>query len=172
MNKFELYHPIFTDHFALDWLTHSKVLDIYKLRHDTEIAKHSGREIDATIEDTTTYVNQMMRLIMNNKALIWGISTKVEREFLGTFCIWDFDSSTGTASIRFEILRDQQRKGIMQEVLTRMTVFSFEELGLKQLRATVLKENSATCALLDRAGFSIDSSIVNDQTVTFELNHH
>lgn len=39
MNKFELYHPILTEHFALDWLTHSKVRDIFELRHDPKIAK-------------------------------------------------------------------------------------------------------------------------------------
>ena len=78
MNKFELYHPILTEHFALDWLTHSKVRDIFELRHDPEIAKASDRDIDATIEDTTTYVNQMMRVVMNNEALIWG-STLLEQ---------------------------------------------------------------------------------------------
>lgn len=169
MNKFELYHPIFTDHFLLDWLTMSKVKDIFELRHDAVIAEQSGRQIDPTIEETTKYVNSMMRLVMNNEALIWGISTKENREFLGSFCIWNFDKDEQSVSIRFEILRDQQRQGIMQEVLTRMTIFCFEELGLNKIKATLLKDNVATSSLLDRAGFSVNADKTTDETLTYEL---
>ncbi|MBF7129121.1 GNAT family N-acetyltransferase [Pediococcus pentosaceus] len=172
MNKFELYHPILTEHFALDWLTHSKVRDIFELRHDPEIAKASDRDIDATIEDTTTYVNQMMRLVMNNEALIWGITDQNTHEFLGTFCIWDFDQAQKSASVRFEILRNQQHKGIMSEVLRRMSIFSFEELGLEKLLATALKKNTIARTLLEQVGFSAVASQTDNQNITLELNRH
>lgn len=172
MNKFELYHPIFTDHFLLDWLTMSKVKDVFELRNDAVIAEQSGRQIDQSIEETTKYVNNMMRLVMNNEALIWGISTKENRDFLGIFCIWNFDRDEKSVSIRFEILRDQQRKGVMQEVLTRMTIFCFEELGLRKIKATLLKDNVATSSLLDRAGFSVDSARTTDETITYELTQN
>lgn len=153
MQNFEHYHPIYTNKFVLDWLTMSKVRDVFELRHNRHIAADSDRDIDETIVDTTGYVNNMMRLVMNNQALIWGISDKHSGEFLGMVAIWDFDHDS--AMIRFEILPQHQNKGVMQSVLTRMVLFAFDELHLKKLQARTLPKNKVSVHLLEKAGFSI-----------------
>jgi ribosomal-protein-alanine N-acetyltransferase len=154
MNKFELYHPIFTNRLVLDWLTKSKIKSIFELRHNPTIAEQVGRPIDATIEATTTYVNQMMRLVMNNEALIWGITRQSDQQFLGSFAIMDFDHDQKTATLQFELLPAYQHQGYLKEVLTHMINFSFAELGLSQINVLLPPTNQVAKPLLIAAGFT------------------
>ncbi len=171
MEKFEKYHPILTPHFTLDWLTASKVKDIFELRHDKKIAALSGRDIDEDIEQTATYVNRTMHAIMNNEALLWGILDRRTDKFLGTLCIWHFNDQKNTAEIRFEVLADQQNQGIMSEVLGHMSSFAFAELGLKSLYAITQAKNGASQAVLKKNHFQLDKTDANEKgTLRFYLN--
>ncbi|WP_434520480.1 GNAT family N-acetyltransferase [Pediococcus sp. M21F004] len=171
MEKFEKYRPILTPHFTLDWLTATKVKDIYTLRHDENIAKMSDRTIDPTIQDTVDYVNQAMRLIMNNDSLLWGISDRKIDEFLGTFCIWNFNDPKTAAEIRFEILPNQQNHGIMTEILQHMTEFAFNELGLTTLYAVAKQANTPAITILKKTGFEIDPTYPGGKnTLSFSIS--
>lgn len=75
MAKFELYHPILTPHFTLDWLTQFKVRDINVLRQQTVPGE--------SIIDTANYVNREMSTIMHDRALTWGVGDKQSDDFRG-----------------------------------------------------------------------------------------
>ncbi|AMV60786.1 hypothetical protein ADU72_0776 [Pediococcus damnosus] len=170
MEKFEKYRPILTPHFTLDWLTAAKVKDIYALRHDANVAKMSDRDVDSDIQATVDYVNKIMRAIMNNDSLLWGISERKIEKFLGTFCIWNFNDSKTAAEVRFEVLPNQQNHGIMTEILQRMTEFSFNELGLEKLYAVAKQSNTPAITVLKKTGFEIDPTYPGSQnTLSFSL---
>lgn len=153
--EFERYHPIMTAHYVLDWLTMYKVKDIFTLRNDATVAARSGRDIDADLMATTTYVNRTMSQVMNNEALIWGIGDKLTQQYLGTFSLLHFDEHRDTAEIQFELLPTIQRHGVMTEVLTHMISFAFDELSLKRVLANVDEENGPARDLLIAQGFSV-----------------
>ncbi|MCT3028080.1 N-acetyltransferase [Pediococcus parvulus] len=170
MERFEKYHPILTTHYTLDWLTATKVKDIYALRHDTEIAAMSGRHVDADINETVAYVNKTMRNIMHNDSLLWGISDRKTDEFLGTFCIWNFNKEKTTAEVGYEILAAQQNHGIMSEVLQHMSNFAFAELGLTTLYAITGQANVTSQAVLTKNKFRINPNYPGEkETVSFSL---
>ncbi|GAB6092787.1 GNAT family N-acetyltransferase [Furfurilactobacillus curtus] len=152
--QFERYHPIMTAHYVLDWLTMYKVKDIFALRHDETVAAMIGRNVDADLMTTTTYVNRTMSQVMNNEALIWGIGDKLTQQYLGTFSFLHFDTNRTVAEIQFELLPVIQQHGVMTEVLTHMMSFAFDELNLKRLLANVSEENRAASDLLIAQGFS------------------
>lgn len=169
MQKFELYHPIYTDHFVLDWLTTSKLRDVYMLRNNAEVAAASGRDLDDTLKETTDYVNNMMRLVMNNQSLMWSVSDKESHQFLGTFCIWNFNDDKTSAEVGFEILPDQQNHGIMHEVLIRMISFAFDELELTDVRGLTLPNNEVSQHLLKKAGFQLEADSPNPDYLSFHI---
>ena len=68
MTKFELYHPILTPHYQLNWLTQFKVKDVNTLRR--RLTAHES------MIETANYVNREMSTVMNDQALTWGISNK------------------------------------------------------------------------------------------------
>ena len=146
MASFEKYHPIMSAHYTMDWLTSFTVKEIFALRHDPAVAAASGRLPDDQITDTVTYVNQAMRLVMSNQALLYGIQDRLTTAFLGTFGL--FDVTDNQAEVRFELLPNVQQQGVMGEVLPRMIGFAFFELGLTQLTAVVPENNPIAAHLL------------------------
>ncbi|KRO16261.1 GNAT family N-acetyltransferase [Lacticaseibacillus saniviri] len=148
MAIFEKYHPIMSAHYTLDWLTTFTVKEVFALRHDATIAQQSGREVDTDLTATVHYINRSMHLVMSNQALLYGIKDRETNQFLGSFCIWNFDQDLSQAQIRFELLPEVQHQGVMSEVLARMVEFAFVELGLNQLVAELPAPNSALTSLL------------------------
>ena len=171
MKKFELYHPIHTEHFILDWLTKSKIKDVFALMSDQKIAQSSGRIPNHSIEETTHFVNEMMRQIMKNKQLVWGVSDKKTQEFLGLFAFKNFDLTNKESAVYFETIANHQHQGIMFEVLTRMSAFAFDELHLDQINATFQQNNIITMKLLNHAGFSYNPDKDHDGLLTYELKN-
>ncbi|KRM71715.1 GNAT family N-acetyltransferase [Lacticaseibacillus brantae] len=146
MASFEKYHPIMSAHYTMDWLTSFTVKDIFALRHDQSVATGSGRQADAQITDTVTYVNQAMRLVMSNQALLYGIEDRLTQAFLGSFGLLEIHDQQ--AQVQFELLPTVQAQGVMGEVLPRMIGFAFFELGLTELTATVPAANTVAAHLL------------------------
>lgn len=151
---FEKYHPLLSAHYRLDWLTLFKLKEVYALRHDPAQAAQSGRETDATIEDTARYVNQAMRLIMRNEALLYGIGDKKTQVMLGSICLWQFDAALTQGQLRFEVLPAGADQAVMTEVLPRVVGFAFFELGLSQLQAVLPANATEAIGLLTAAHFT------------------
>lgn len=110
MAKFEKYHPLLSVHYQLDWLTLYKLKDVARLRADRTQAALSGRERDQSVEDTARYVNHSMRLVMSDQALLYGIGDRQTKEFLGSICLWRFDSGMTSARCALSSCPKPRRK--------------------------------------------------------------
>lgn len=148
MAIFEKYHPILSPRYVMDWLTMATLKDVHTLRADVSQADLSGRTVDASLEQTAHYVNQSMRLVMSNNALLYGITAKASKQFVGSFCLWNFDAEKTQAQIRFELLPAFSHEPIFDEVMPRMVGFAFFELGLNRVFAILPQAATKEIALL------------------------
>ncbi|MGX9799339.1 GNAT family N-acetyltransferase [Pediococcus acidilactici] len=155
MKKFEFYHPILTDYYGLDWLTKTKVKDIFALRSQAQIAQLEQRAADQELTDTVAYVNQVMRLVMNNQALVWGITRRVDQQFVGIVGLTEFTADSKQATLQFTLPDVASLTSTMTEVLKRLITFAFQELELSQINANVAQENALQVQLFEEAGFSL-----------------
>ncbi|MFD1671970.1 GNAT family N-acetyltransferase [Agrilactobacillus yilanensis] len=153
MQPFEKYHPIMTSHYTLDWLTSFTVKEVHQLRQNQVLAKAARRTFDTDLTQTVRYINQAMRAVMGNQALIWGIQTRQQPNFLGIFQFRNFNLLDKSAEIRFELLPAHQHQGILGEVLNHMSQFAFDELDLKRLKAITYQDQTAAKTLLTQSGF-------------------
>ncbi|WP_204122615.1 GNAT family N-acetyltransferase [Lacticaseibacillus mingshuiensis] len=158
MTCFEKYHPLLSAHYTMDWLTMAKLKDVFALRNDPLVAAISGRERDSSIEATAHYVNQSMRLVMADRALLYGVTARDDRSFCGSFCLWNFSENKTQAQIRFEVLAAQASRPVMAEVLPRMLGFAFFELGVTQVYALLPETATADVALLKANHFTATST--------------
>lgn len=153
MAKFEKYHPLLSVHYQLDWLTLYKLKDVARLRADKVQAAFSGRERDQSVEATARYVNHSMRLVMSDQALLYGIGDRQTGAFLGSICLWRFDSAMTSAQMRFEQLPETAPE-VMQEIIPRVAGFAFFELGLHELYALLPESAAPAVDLLAGFGFA------------------
>ncbi|KAF0500470.1 GNAT family N-acetyltransferase [Pediococcus acidilactici] len=155
MKKFEFYHPILTNQYSLDWLTKTKVKDIFALRSHPQIAQHEHRSADQELTDTVAYVNQVMRQVMNNHALVWGITRRADQQFIGILGLTEFADHPQQATIQFTLPDETLPVAAMTEVLKRLIIFAFQELELSQINGAVDQEDISQIQVLKEAGFSL-----------------
>lgn len=153
MPNFEKYHPLLSVHYELDWLTNFKLKTVAALRADETQAWISGRTRDTSIPETARYVNQAMRLVMGNKALLYGIGDRKTHDFLGSICLWQFDAGMNKGQMRFEQLPSTS-PAVMTEIIPRVAGFAFFELGLSELYAIIPETATASLDLLKQFGFT------------------
>lgn len=137
MKKFELYHPMMTANYTLDWLNAFTIKEVNRLRANPDVAKTALRSTDLTLEATVDYVQKAMQQVMSNKSLMWGIKKHGQEDFIGEFDLLNYKPDEQTMEIHYELLPEYWRQGIMSEILPRMLIFAFDELDLKYLTASV-----------------------------------
>lgn len=137
MISFEKYHPIMSLHYTLDWLTNSNLKAVHALRANRQQAELSGRKVDVDIPATAHYINQSMRLVMSNQALLYGITDRATKQFVGSICLWQFDADYSRAQLRLEVADGANAEALYQEILPRVIGFAFFELGLSELTMIV-----------------------------------
>ncbi|GAT17836.1 hypothetical protein [Secundilactobacillus silagei] len=124
MAKFELYHPILTPHYQLDWLTNFKVKDVNALRQ-------AGHPTESMLE-TANYVNREMSTIMNDQALTWGVSDKQQDDLLAIVNLAPANANFKKAQLTItQVAKDNQ--SLVEEIETYMTEFAQNELQSFQL---------------------------------------
>lgn len=136
MAIFEKYHPLLSAHYTLDWLTTSKLKDVYTLRADPVQAALSARAVDDSPTSTAHYVNRAMHAVMGNQALIYGVTARAPHAFVGSVALVHFDAERTHARLQVETLASDP-EAFYAEIIPRVCGFAFFELGLTTVYADV-----------------------------------
>ena len=167
MKRFELYHPIMTKRYNLDWLNKFTVKEINPLRANQDVALSAGRTADFDLEATVKFIQDAMRQVMSDQSLIWGIAERSSKEFLGEFALLNYDAEERTMELHYELLPAAQNHGVMTEILKHMIEFSFKELGLQYLKAVTPINNVVAQHQLEQLGFA--RTIQTKQSIHYRL---
>lgn len=153
MAKFELYHPILSAHYRLDWLTTFTLKDVYALRADAALAAQSNRPVASSIQDAAKTLNRAMLAVMENRALLYGIGDRQSGALLGSAYLHEFAADRSTASLQLELLPTTAR-AVGAEILPRIAGFGFFELGLHALTAHLPETATAGIGLFQQFEFT------------------
>ncbi|MCH5462368.1 GNAT family N-acetyltransferase [Lactobacillus sp. LC28-10] len=124
MSKFELYHPILTPHYQLNWLTNFKVKDVNTLRRTMNPSE--------TMIETANYINREMSTVMNDQALTWGIGDKQKDNFIGIVHLAPVNGSFKSAELTITRVNNDDQT-LIEEIQTYLTEFSKNQLQSSQL---------------------------------------
>lgn len=158
MPKLEKYHPILTPNYTFDWLTKSRVKDVFTLTEQTQPTAQP------TILSTADEINQTMRDIFHDKKLIWGITDRKTDQLIGRagFELLDFVNHTATLTVT--LLPAQRQLAILTEIYGRLVAFGRHELALTTLTVALLQADPQLTDLLTTLKFT------KVTTTTFTLN--
>jgi [ribosomal protein S5]-alanine N-acetyltransferase len=131
---------------------------IHKLRSDQETNALIGRENSNSIEDAVLFIDRIKTGVQRNENIYWVICFENSADLIGTIGLWNFDISTGTAEIGYELLSGFRCQGIMSEVLPRAIQFGFEQTKLKRINAFCSDQNISSIRLLEKCGFRLSPS--------------
>lgn len=125
---------------------------IYELENNTAIWEISGTTTPYSKHVLKKYLDNAHRDIYDVKQLRLCIC-KGEK-VLGLIDLFDFDPQNKRAGVGIVILEEKERNnGIGTEAIELLCDYGFTTLGLRQLFANVIEDNSASLYLFKKLGF-------------------
>lgn len=161
MQSFEKFHPVLTAHLTLDWLTQTPVKSIDDLFSKPSITTAKAEKMPTEILDTVKNINHIMRLVMNNKELTWGMTDSNSQEFIGIVSLRGFDEAGSDGSIEFII--DQKQRKLLAEAVQRTVQFAKDHFNFNQITVTFSDASNETRSALTGIGFK--ENVENQFTV-------
>jgi [ribosomal protein S5]-alanine N-acetyltransferase len=82
-----------------------------------------------------------------------GLETKAERKLIGHCSLFKWDTGCRRAEVGYGMASAAWGKGYMQEALTALLNFGFEEMQLNRVEADIDPRNTTSAKSLERLGF-------------------
>ncbi|MEO7293048.1 MAG: GNAT family N-acetyltransferase, partial [Ginsengibacter sp.] len=90
------------------------------------------------------------------ESLYWAITIKGNNSLIGTICLFSIDIEKDRAEIGYELIPKFQGYGFMQESISTVIKFVFENLRFKTITAALTADNSKSVIILERNNFKLD----------------
>jgi ribosomal-protein-alanine N-acetyltransferase len=150
------FHPfpqLFTKRLILRRMIDEDANDLFVLRSDKNVMKYIDRPLAHTADDALQLIKKIQDSLSTNDGITWGICLQNNSTLIGTIGYWRIVKGHYRAEIGYLISPQHQGKGLMQEAITEILRFGFEEMKLHSVEANVNPENAASIKLLERNRF-------------------
>lgn len=154
--NFTPFPNLTTDRLVLRQLNSDDANEIYLLRSDESVNKYLDRDKATVIDDAANFINKIKTSVANNESLYWAITIKGNSSLIGTICLFNIDIEKDIAEIGYELIPKFQGKGFMQESISTIIKFAFDNLRIKTITAALAADNCKSVTILERNNFKID----------------
>ena len=128
--------------------------DLLAIHRDVEAMQYYGMGIFSTIDQARLEIDALRALFRESGGLRWVITAAPQTDFIGDIGFHNVSSRHARAEIGYKLSRRLWRQGIMSEALCQVLRYGFEKMGLNRIEAVVGPRNTASLALLTKAGFT------------------
>lgn len=143
---------------------------LFEIRNNEENNKYIGRK-KSTLEEVKQFIFDRNSDFEEGKGIIWMIFHNDTKQTIGSVCYWNFNFEGNSAEIGYELTPEFQGKGFMQEALTKVINFGFNQLNLQTIEAYIVENNKASIKSLVKHNF-IQSTIIeldsNEKLIMFK----
>lgn len=151
--SFPPFKVLTTERLLLRKITIDDANEMFALRSNPEIMKYIPREMPKTVEDAIKHIEFMEDLLLKNECMNWAICLKENNVLIGNIGYFRMQPENHRAEIGYMLSPDFHGKGIMQEALTEIIRYGFNEIKLHSIEAVTDPENSSSWMLLEKNGF-------------------
>lgn len=143
-----------TERLVLRDLAESDSSALFQNYSDEDIAKNFLDAPLTDMEQAIQFIEAFRAEFRQGEAITWAVSLKGTNEFIGT-CSYMIEANS-CAEIGYDLSKAHWGKGLMSEALRAIIEYGFDELGLREIKADTLSENTRSVKLLERLGFRLD----------------
>ena len=156
--NFTPFPNLTTHRLELRQLNINDTSNISLLRSDQRVNEFIDRPVSTTLEDAKKFIEKIENGIVANEWIYWAITLKNHPTLIGTICCWNISAENDMAEIGYELKPEFHGQGIMQEAISKVIAFGFEEIKLKVITALPKKGNDKSIKLLLKNNFKLDTS--------------
>ncbi|WP_017415868.1 GNAT family N-acetyltransferase [Clostridium tunisiense] len=150
---FSVFPEINTERLNLREIKQEDRESIYKILSDFEVIRYDTFELFTNIKQAEDMINWFNEAFKQKQAIFWGISLKNSPEIIG-FCKCEIEIPKVRADFGYDLNTKYWSKGIITEALSAIMNFTFNELDVNRIEATVSTENIASIKVLKKLGFT------------------
>ena len=143
-----------TDRLFLRSINHEDAEAIFSIRSDSRVMEYLDRPLAKTIEDAHELIGRIEHSLTEKEGITWAITLKDDPRLIGTIGFWRLMKEHFRAEIGYLLHPRWQGQGLMQEAISKVLEFGFNELRLHSVEANVNRGNHASIRLLERNHFS------------------
>ena len=133
---------------------------LFEIRNNEANNRYIGRK-KSSLEQVQQFITDRISDFNEKRGIVWMIFDKESQQNIGSVCYWNFNFEAISAEIGYELAPEFQGKGFMQEALSKVIDFGFNELNLQTIEAFTDEKNTASIKALEKFHFV--------QNTTFEL---
>jgi [ribosomal protein S5]-alanine N-acetyltransferase len=170
---FSPFPELKTARLRLRSLSESDEEEILFLRSDPRLNKFIYRQRMKHPEEARVFILRILKDILDERCLYWAISLIGNPTLIGVICLWNFSEDHRTAEMGYELMPAFQKQGIMQEAVTSVLHYGFEQISLEKMEAFTHKKNKNSIRLLKKNGFRLMSGRTdenNTSNIIFSLS--
>jgi RimJ/RimL family protein N-acetyltransferase len=130
--------------------------DFINLFTDAAVMKYVGDGV-MTVEQAEAFWQKLFEKLYPQKVDIWAVFAKEDLCYIGYAGIFPRPTKREDWEFVYFLNQNNWGKGYATEIARRLVEFSFEELNLPQVFATVDDEHSASIRVLKKAGMNFQN---------------
>ena len=169
--KFTPFTVLKTGRLILRQLRRSDDYEILALRSNDNVNKYLDRRPSKSIDDARNFIHTINENVWSDDSIYWAITLSSADNVIGTVCLFNFSENFSKAEIGYELLPDFQGKGLIQEAISAVIHFGFQQVGLQAIEAYTRFENQRSTSVLEKLHFKRDSA-ANENLTLFKLTHN
>ncbi len=132
---------------------------IHSYASDPEVSRFIGWPLMKTLDETRSYIEEMLRREAADTHLYASVALKSTGEIIGTAMIFNFNRAANHAEIGYVFHKKHWGKGYGSETVALMDNFAFDVLKLHKLHARVVHANIGSARVLEKNGFKLEGRL-------------
>jgi ribosomal-protein-alanine N-acetyltransferase len=154
-----LFHSLKGENICFKPLSTNDAQAIHNYASDEEVSRFIGWNLMNTLNETSEYIETMLKRESAGTHLYASIVLKSTQEIIGTAMIFNFDKEANQAEIGYVFHKDHWGKGYGAESVVLMSDFAFEALNLHKLHASVVDANIGSARILEKNGYQLEGRL-------------
>lgn len=151
--NFTTFPILHTNHLELRPLKMSDAAAMFAMRSHPSAHQYLEKAPPKDLTEIEEKIEQIHQGMAINKWIFWVISLKNQADLIGTIGLWNISIADETADLGYEMSHSFQQKGFMQEALTTVLKYGFEQMNCAAIEAVTHQDNVNSVKLLRRNKF-------------------
>lgn len=155
----DLFHKLEGKNLYFKALDTGDAAEIHSYASDENVKKFIGWPLMKSLEETSAFVEEMLRREAAGTHLYASVVLKATQEIVGTVMLFGFDREAKHAEIGYVFHSRHWGKGYGTETVALTSDFAFENLDLHKLHARVADANIGSARVLEKNGFELEGRL-------------
>ena len=130
--------------------------DLLEVNGDPEVTRFLPYDAWRSLADAEAWLARMEAMVAAGTGQVQAIVRRADGKVIGDLLLFKYDEGSARVELGYVLGRAYWREGFMREAVAAACSAAFDELGMRRIEAEVNPENSASCNLLERVGFTLE----------------